>query len=159
MATAAARRPPKDGGGQFFDDLVRAETRLYNALDDELRSAHGMSAGQYEFLRAIAGTDDLRVADLAARFALGVGTVSKAVDRMEALGWVERRPNPQNRRSSLLSLTDLGGALFSAAAKTFDAHLAALLAPLTQAQQQAVSGALALLRADLESKQLGTPAG
>jgi MarR family transcriptional regulator, multiple antibiotic resistance protein MarR len=152
-----ARTVPADE--TLFDDLVRAETRLYNALDDHLRSGHSMSAGQYEFLRAIDTGEDVRVADLAARFALGVGTVSKAVDRMEALGWVERRPNPQNRRSSLLSLTSAGATTYRAAAATVQAALAELLTPLSAAQRQAAAIAMRLLRTDLETRQLGLPAG
>ena len=32
---------------QLFDDLVRCETRLYNALNDALRADHGIVATAY----------------------------------------------------------------------------------------------------------------
>ena len=34
----------------LFDDLVRCETRLYNALNDRLRERHGIVTSQFEFL-------------------------------------------------------------------------------------------------------------
>lgn len=91
---------------QVFADLVRYETRLYNVLGERLRAEHGLTAGQFEFLRIIGGRDDCRVNDLAHEVAITVGATSKAVDRLEAAGWVSRRPNPSNRRSSLLALTE-----------------------------------------------------
>ena len=88
-----------------FTDLVRAETRLYNAVDQRVKAAAGVGAGHFELLRYVRDHPDARVADLASAFAIGVGTTSKIVDRLEKGGWMERRPNPANRRSSLLALT------------------------------------------------------
>ena len=87
----------------FFADLVRCETRLYNALNDCLRERHGIVTSQFEFLRHLRDHPGSRVADLAAEFAVGIGATSKGVDRLEKQGWVARQPNPSDRRSSLLS--------------------------------------------------------
>jgi DNA-binding MarR family transcriptional regulator len=94
---------------RVFFDLVHSETRLYNALDQRLRAEHGLAASQLGALRIIGGRDDCRVGDLAREAAITVGATSKVVDRLEAAGWVSRRPNPANRRSSLLALTVLSG--------------------------------------------------
>ena len=92
----------------FFADLVRCETRLYNALNDRLRERHGIVTSQFEFLRYLRDHPGSRVADLATEFAVGIGATSKGVDRLEKQGWVVRQPNPSDRRSSLLALTDDG---------------------------------------------------
>src|SRR5947208_11404749 len=92
----------------FFADLVRCETRLYNALNDRLRERHGIVTSQFESLRHLRDHPGARVADLAAEFAAGIGAVSKGTDRLERNGWVARRPNPADRRSSLLVLTEAG---------------------------------------------------
>ncbi len=92
----------------FFADLVRCETRLYNALNDRLRERHGIVTSQYESLRFLRDHPGSRVADLATEFAIGIGASSKAVDRLEKQGWVVRRTNPADRRSSLLDLTAAG---------------------------------------------------
>jgi hypothetical protein len=41
-------------------------------------------------------------------FAIGIGATGKTIDRLEKRGWAARQPNPSDRRSSLLALTDDG---------------------------------------------------
>ncbi|MFE9566288.1 MarR family winged helix-turn-helix transcriptional regulator [Streptomyces sp. NPDC006487] len=145
---------------QVFTDLVRYETRLYNALGERLRGAHGLTLGQYEFLHIIEGRDGCRVNDLAEDAAITVGATSKAVDRLEAAGWVLRRPNPSNRRSSLLELTPEGTELLAAATPTFEDGLRTWLAePLTAGSLEQLTSTLALLRGTLEDASTGMPAG
>lgn len=143
----------------FFADLVRCETRMYNQFNDELRAAHGIVTSQYEFLRYIRDHATPRTSDMAAEFAIGVGAVSKAMDRLEDRGWLIRRPNPANRRSTILTLTDRGRALIDAADRTFHERLAELLAPVPPEQLAASAAALSQLRAALERDGLGTPTG
>ncbi|MEZ0090932.1 MarR family winged helix-turn-helix transcriptional regulator [Streptacidiphilus sp. EB129] len=144
----------------FFADLVRCETRLYNALNDRLRERHGIVTSQFEFLRYLRDHPESRVADLAAEFAVGIGATSKGVDRLERQGWVARRPNPSDRRSSLLELTDDGLQLADAAEGTFTARLAELIAAALMASPvTAAAQALSELRSALERDQIGTPTG
>jgi MarR family transcriptional regulator, multiple antibiotic resistance protein MarR len=144
----------------FFADLVRCETRLYNHLNDELRAAHGIVTSQYEFLLHLRDRERPRITDMAAEFAIGVGAVSKAMDRLEARGWLTRLPNPANRRSTILALTDEGRAVADAAEKTFRSRLAEILAAAATPEQISASASvLALLRSSLERGGLGAPAG
>ncbi|MFD7905478.1 MarR family winged helix-turn-helix transcriptional regulator [Kitasatospora sp. NPDC059747] len=145
---------------EFFADLVRCETRLYNALNDRLRARHGIVTSQFEFLRYLRDHPGARVADLATGFAVGIGATSKGVDRLEKQGWVARRPNPSDRRSSLLALTEDGAQLVDAAERTFTAGLAELIGDtLDDASVTAAAQALATLRSALERRQIGMPTG
>lgn len=145
---------------QVFADLVRYETRLYNALGERLKAVHGITTSQFEFLRLIGSRDDYRVNDLAHEVAVAVGAISKGVDRLEAAGWVERRPNPANRRSSLLSLTEAGRSLLEAATPTFEAGLRTWLAePLTGDALDQLASTVAVLRKTVQDARAGTPAG
>ncbi|GAA3431785.1 MarR family winged helix-turn-helix transcriptional regulator [Kutzneria kofuensis] len=145
---------------QVFSDLVRYETRLYNVLGARLRAEHGVTIGQFEFLRFIGGRDGCRVNDLAQEFAIAVGATSKGVDRLEAAGWVRRRPNPENRRSSLLELTDTGRQLLDAAAPTFERELGAWLAdPITARSLTQLASTIAVLRRTVEDARAGMPSG
>ncbi|MFF4487004.1 MarR family winged helix-turn-helix transcriptional regulator [Streptomyces sp. NPDC001544] len=144
----------------FFSDLVRCETRLYNALNDSLRERHAIVTSQFECLRHLRDHPGSRVADLAAAFAVGIGATSKSVDRLEKHGWVARQPNPSDRRSSLLALTDDGRELVDAAEDTFTERLAELLADiLDDPSMPAVARTLATLRSALERAQTGMPTG
>jgi MarR family multiple antibiotic resistance transcriptional regulator len=144
----------------LFSDLVRCETRLYNALNDRLRERHGIVTSQFEGLRYLRVHPGARVADLAAEFAIGVGATSKIIDRLEKRGWVVRQPNPSDRRSSLLALTDDGAQLVDEAEKTFAEGLDELIGGALDGSSAAVTAqALATLRSVLERGQTGTPTG
>ncbi|MFG3280361.1 MarR family winged helix-turn-helix transcriptional regulator [Streptomyces sp. NPDC048111] len=83
-----------------------------------------------------------------------------SVDRLEKQGWVVRRPNPSDRRSSLLALTDDGSRLVDAAATTFAEGLAALIGDtLTGSSGSAAIEAIGRLRTVLEERQIGMPTG
>ncbi|MFE0459908.1 MarR family winged helix-turn-helix transcriptional regulator [Kitasatospora sp. NPDC058965] len=156
MASTVSGEPVDLPG--FFADLVRCETRLYNALNDRLRERHGIVTSQFEFLRHLRDHPGARVADLAAEFAVGIGATSKGIDRLERQGWVARLPNPADRRSSLLELTDTGLQVVGAAEATFAERLAELIAGAPMALEAAAQ-ALAELRSALERDRIGTPTG
>jgi MarR family transcriptional regulator, multiple antibiotic resistance protein MarR len=143
-----------------FTDLVRVETRLYNAVAERVKAETGVGAGHFEMLRYLRDHPDARVADLAATFAIGVGTTSKIVDRMEKEGWLGRHPNPANRRSSLLALTPAGESVVSRAEPAWQAAIQDFLGGAVAAADLAtLAAALTALRSDLERRHLGLPAG
>lgn len=144
----------------MFADLVRCETRLYNALNDRLRERHGIVTSQYEFLHYLREHPESRVADLATEFAVGIGATSKGIDRLERSGWVARQPNPSDRRSSLLVLTNEGARLVDAAEQTFTSRVTELVeGALDRRQVGAVAEVLTVLRATLERDRIGMPTG
>lgn len=144
----------------FFDDLVRCETRLYNAVGDTLRDAHGIVTAQFEIMRYLRDHPRSRVADVAATFAAGIGAISKFTDRLAARGWVTRLPNPADGRSSLITLTTSGTALVTEAERTFNDRLGELITPAISASQiDAARTTLAALRQALEQARAGLPAG
>jgi MarR family multiple antibiotic resistance transcriptional regulator len=143
-----------------FTDLVRVETRIYNAVGERLKAVTGIGAGRFELLRYIRDHPDARVADLASAFAIGVGATSKIVDRQEKEGWVQRRPNPANRRSSLLALTPAGESVVSRTEPVWQAAIEEVLGgAVTSGQLTALSLSLDALRSNLERRGLGLPTG
>ncbi|WP_308014112.1 MarR family winged helix-turn-helix transcriptional regulator [Streptantibioticus parmotrematis] len=158
MAYKSSDQPA--GLPELFSDLVRCETRLYNALNDRLRERHAIVTSQFEFLRHLRDHPGSRVADVAAAFAIGIGATSKGIDRLERDGWVARRPNPADRRSSLLELTGEGRELADAAEATFTERLTELLGDVFGTPGgAAVAQVFATLRAALERDRIGLPTG
>ncbi|WP_216901654.1 MarR family winged helix-turn-helix transcriptional regulator [Nocardia alni] len=144
----------------LFTDLVRVETRLYNAVAERVKAETGIGAGRFEMLRYVRDHPDVRVADLAAGFAIGVGATSKIVDRLEKLEWIERRPNPANRRSSLLALTPAGESIVSRTEPAWHAALQDILGTaVTPDQLATLALTLNALRSTLEHRNLGMPTG
>ena len=100
---------------RFFDALVRAEVRVWNALEPVAAAGSGISLGQLTALRLVADRRGQgRVQDLADDIGITVGAASKVVDRLERAGLARRTPHPTDRRSSLLAVTDEGAATLAA---------------------------------------------
>jgi len=137
--------------GRWFIDLVRVETRLYNAVENRLKAELGLTAGQFQMMRIIADVPNCRVLDLVRETAITVGAASKAVDRIEAAGWCRRDSNPHDRRSSYLTLTPDGERVLAAAAPVFTAEVTGLLAAASDDALAQSGATLARLRRALEA--------
>lgn len=132
---------------KVFDDLVRFETVLWNTIDARLRQEHDVTLGGLNVLMVVGATVLCRVYDIARALAITVGGVSQAVDRLERSGLLSRRPNPEDRRSSIVELTPAGRKLLGAARATFDGELDRhLRAPLPAAALTHLAGALDTVR-------------
>jgi len=124
----------------LFTDLVRFQIDAWNQVDSRLRAAHELPLGSFETLRVIDETDGCRVFDISERMAITVGGTSKIVDRLENSGFVERRANPDDRRSSLLALTASGTSVLARAIPTYEAALAEVFdLPATQLDRLAAT--------------------
>ena len=133
---------------RVFDDLVRFETILWNAVDARLQRECGVSLSSLNAMLVIASTPSCRVHDIANAVAITVGGASQAVDRLEAAGHCVRRPNPRDRRSSIVELTRAGQKLLGDAGAVFDQELEAFLrAPVSETSLAQLATTLASLRA------------
>jgi DNA-binding MarR family transcriptional regulator len=108
---------------QLFSDLIRFETELWNAIDARMRAEHDLPLHKFEPMQIINATPDCRVYDIAAALSLTTGGVSKLVDSIEASGHARRRPNPADRRSSIVELTPAGRKVLARATRTFETQL------------------------------------
>jgi DNA-binding MarR family transcriptional regulator len=133
---------------QVFDDLVRLETDLWNAVDARLRGETGVPLGTFNVLLVLESTHACRVNDIAEKLAITVGGASQAVDRIEQKGLCKRQQDSADRRSSIVSLTALGKGKLSQASPVFDDELGLWLnVPGTQKEFQHFTAVLARLRA------------
>jgi MarR family transcriptional regulator, organic hydroperoxide resistance regulator len=131
----------------FFNDLVRLEIEIWNAVDARLKEDHGLPLTHFEPMSVIDGMGACRVFDIASELGITTGGASKLVDRIEEDGLLRRRPNPDDRRSSLLELTAEGERLLKSAAKSFDDELELRLGSLSERGMSQTASTLARLRA------------
>lgn len=130
----------------LFDDLVRVEIALWDAVDRRLRRDLDLPLGRAEVLRVMAATPSCRVQDVAEALAITVGAASKLVDRLEAGGFCVRRAHPGDRRSSLLEPTEEGRRVHAAAAAALEDELAHRLGALSVRDLGALASLLATTR-------------
>jgi DNA-binding MarR family transcriptional regulator len=112
----------------LFNDIIRFEIELWNAVDARLRNDFGLPLVLFEPMSVIERVPRCRVYDIAAELGVTTGGTSKLVDRIEARGYCRRLPNPADRRSSLLELTPSGRQMLVEAGAAFDEELQRWLA-------------------------------
>ena len=109
---------------ELFTELVRAEIELWNELDAHLVVTVGIPLSQYQALAAIRnGSGRARVQDISTEMLITVGATSKIVDRLERDHLAERSAHPDDRRSSIVVLSERGATALAAAEETIESHL------------------------------------
>jgi DNA-binding MarR family transcriptional regulator len=101
------------------------DAALREAGFGDLRPAH---ANVFPFLPP----EGISVSELADLARVRKQTMAQAVEELERLGYVERRPNPRDRRSRLVFLTERGAAVkpvTHATAARVEEHWAELTSP------------------------------
>ncbi len=84
---------------------------------------------------------------------LSSGGMTKRLDRLDEAGLVERRPDPADRRGTLVRLTRRGKTLIDKAVVTHSRNEERLLASLSPADRRALDGLLRKLLAGLEQPE------
>lgn len=83
------------------------------------------------------GAEGSRLTDLARGANMTPQAMGELVDELEALGYVERRPDPNDRRAKLITLTERGHACIEAGIATIqgiEERIDAILGPRGHAQ-------------------------
>lgn len=86
----------------------RHALRRFLSFSEDAATARGLTPQQHQALLAIRGAGDrpVTVGYVAERLILKPHSATGLIDRLEALGLVERRAAPGDRRRALLVLTD-----------------------------------------------------
>lgn len=79
-------------------------------LDTQLQRDAGLSMAEYQVLSWLSMSPDRtsRMTAISEMSNLRLSHLSRVVGRLEARGWVERRPDPSDGRATLASLTEAG---------------------------------------------------
>lgn len=129
--------------------LVRTQIHLWEAADTALRDTHDLPLARYLPMRVIDQVPDCRIQDIAEQLAITNSGASQAVDKIERSGHAQRRPNPTDRRSSVVELTASGRELLDAAAKTLDQEMRRNLKALPETARRQMADSLESLLAPL----------
>jgi MarR family transcriptional regulator for hemolysin len=120
-----------------FGFLVNDVARLFGRRFSHNGRRLGLTRAQCRTLARIARHEGINQAGLADLLEVRPMTLVRQIDRMEQAGWIERRPDPADRRARLLFLTDKArpilGRIRAVANETRDEALA-LLSPTEKAQ-------------------------
>jgi DNA-binding MarR family transcriptional regulator len=122
------------------------------ALSGPMRGL-GLEPGWFDLLAALrrAGEPfELNPTALRRATMLSSGGMTKRLDRLEEAGLIERRPDPADRRGTLVRLTRTGRTLIDRAVETHAASEKRILDALAPAEQRRLDGLLRVLLAALD---------
>jgi DNA-binding MarR family transcriptional regulator len=97
---------PSLGPEQSIGFLLADVSRLLRRDFDRRVRALALTQAQWRAIAHLAREEGIKQAVLADRLEVKPITLARLIDRMEAAGWVTRRPDPDDRRAALLYLTD-----------------------------------------------------
>ena len=138
-------------------EVLSRVTRLARHLDRARRTAfaaHGLETWEFDVLAALRRAGEpyvLSPGQLLASTLVTSGTMTNRIDRLEARGLVERTPDPADRRSVRVRLTDTGREQVDEALAALLARERELLEALPVDDQRALSALLRQLVAPFET--------
>jgi MarR family transcriptional regulator, organic hydroperoxide resistance regulator len=117
--------------------LARIYHRVVRRLGQVLER-HSLSLAQFEVLAVLHFGEGMTQQEMAARLLVTKGNICGMIDRMEAGGWVERRPDPEDRRVNRLFLTPEGRRLRAEAVPAHHELVRSLMSGLTGPELQSL---------------------
>ena len=143
------RRPPELAANSFAENylaylLARASRAVSGEFHESLKR-WGLTVPEWRVLACLADAEGLAVTELAAMSIMKQPRLTKLLDRMEALGLVQRRPDARDRRRVRIHPTPEGRARVAPVLEAAIAHEAGILAPFSEDERALIKHALDLL--------------
>jgi DNA-binding MarR family transcriptional regulator len=138
--------------------LFRAVQLADSALAEPLAGTYGLQPGWFDLLAALRRTGtpyELSPTQLMRATMLSSGGMTKRLDRLADAGLVRRRPDPDDRRGTLVGLTRRGKTIIDKAVATHVANEDRLLRSFSAADRRTLDRLLRTLLADLEAQAPG----
>lgn len=140
---------------KVWQDLLTVVIALPTLLDRQLERDAGISNFEYSVLARLSMTETLtmRLSELAEDCNCTLPRLSKVMVRFEQREWVARRPDPDNGRYTLATLTDAGLRKVTDSAPGHVERVKELVfEPLSDAQQRQLGAGLARVAATVRER-------
>jgi DNA-binding MarR family transcriptional regulator len=137
--------PPDSGSDETLSEAFSSVARRLRETSHDFLAPWDISPSQLRALRVLMRHGAMRLSDLSGHLRIAPRSATEVVDGLEARGLVERRPDPGDRRATLVEVTEHGASVLEAirvargteAERAFDrlsptdrAHLARILRKL-----------------------------
>lgn len=142
-----------DASRHICFNLGRVMRRVYDHYEQRL-SAFDLTPAQSFVFNALCMGDGINIGELCERVHLDSSTLTGIIDRMEKNGYLERRPNPDDRRSVQVCLTAKARKLAPRILEFADELDATLRKPFTQKEMEEFEKVLRTLAEDRQEVEL-----
>ena len=113
---------------QMVRTFYRVQRRIVSTLMEQ-----GVTLPQFDVLATLRFSEGVTQQELAERLLVTKGNVCGVLDRLEAVSWVQRRPDANDRRANRLHLTPAGRRKVDAVLPRHDAVVLAAMRTLSDA--------------------------
>jgi DNA-binding MarR family transcriptional regulator len=137
--------PPDSGGDETLSEAFRSVARQLRDTSQDFLGPWDITPSQLRALRVLRRHGGMRLSELSGHLHIAARSTTEVVDGLETRDLVARRPDPSDRRATLVAVTEHGAAVLDAirdargteAERVFDrlsrtdrAHLARILGKL-----------------------------
>ena len=131
--------------------LLSDTARILRRIIDKRARSIGMSRAQWAVLSRVSRNEGLRQVDLAAEMDMEPISVARIIDKLQAAGLVERRPDPDDRRAYRLHLLPAAGPVLEQVRAIGSSVLEPVLADFKPSEVDALVATLEGIRTNLLS--------
>ncbi len=138
-------RPGDQDNGESLSEVFWAVARQLRGASQETLAPWDITPAHLRALRALGHHGVMRLSDLSGRLHIAPRSATEVVDALESRDLVRRRPDPGDRRATLVELTEHGAEVMTAirAARGNDAERAfGRLSPADRAELARILGQL-----------------
>jgi DNA-binding MarR family transcriptional regulator len=101
-------KQPSSPTEEKLSDLVREHTSAVLRHAAATAKRMGLEASELAALEHLQAAGAMNQKRLGARLSMSPGAITAMIDRLQRRGYVERIPNPEDRRSALVNITRAG---------------------------------------------------
>lgn len=146
------RHHPPENVGYLIGDVSRMIRTVYDRRVEPL----GLTRAQWRAMVRLSRLESCTQTELAVALEIEKPTLGKLIERLEAKGWVERRPDEKDARSKRLFLTDAARPLIARMHLLADEVLDGIFAGLTPGEAERLRLMLTHIKGNL-ADMLGEP--
>ena len=118
-----------------------------------LLANHGLTIAQFDVLATLHWSQGITQQELAEKLLVTKGNVCGLIDRLEDIGWVERRADPSDARARRLHLTATGRQTIEAVFPEHDAEVVSLTKALSDGDNATLRGLLWQLERGIDENE------
>ncbi len=129
--------------------LLADTSRLIRKLADRRLSTIGLTRAQWHALGNLRRLGPMTQAALAEIMEVETATIARLIDRLEAAGWIDRKPDASDRRVKLVSMTPKADAVMEEVIVIGQKLRDDMLADLSTAEREQLVATLSTIKTRL----------
>lgn len=128
--------------GRYLAFLIMEAARLQRTVFDRRVSKIGFTRTQWLALRRVHDQPGVNQSELAVVLEVEKASAGRLIDKLEAFGWLERRPDDNDRRVNRIYLTSLGRRIHREVTPLAEAMVEEELSLLTRDERETLTDLL-----------------